>query len=130
VKALGGMAWQLLALLVVLVVVVITGFVVLSAAGVGTGPYVAFVGGPLVSTIVGAVLLRGQSKIIDDTSQIKTATDGVLAKHFSAIDGRFDTAERQRADNAADQLVDQVPAVLPDIGSLHVVHRAPGPRQP
>jgi hypothetical protein len=95
--------------LAALVLVLIGGFVVLTATGRDTVSYTVFASGPVMSAIVGALLAQRTSAIAADVKQVVHQTNGQLEGQFKAA-----SDERQAiAANVLDQLPTVPPVVAP-----------------
>ena len=77
-----------------LVIVLVAGFVVLSANGRDTTSYTLFASGPIMTGIVGALLARRQDSIAADVATVVHQTNG-------ALQAQFDAASAERQDLAA-----------------------------
>lgn len=78
-----------------LVVVLVAGFVVLTATGRDTNAYTIFASGPVMTAIVGALLAKRQDAIRADLVTVKDQTNGQLAGQFAAAsDERQAIADR------------------------------------
>jgi hypothetical protein len=88
-------------LLAAVSVVLIGGFVLLTLTGHDTGSYALFLGGPAVSAVIGAVLVKRTAAVQADVTKVKTATDGLLTARFAHQDQRMDDASVERQDIAA-----------------------------
>lgn len=66
-------------------IAVIGGFVVLTALGRPTTEYAVFVAGPLVTSIVAALLSRRVGTVAQAVERVERQTNGVLASQFSDV---------------------------------------------
>jgi len=76
--------------------VLVLGFVVLTAIGRDTTSYVIFVSGPLVSTLVGLVLSRKVSAVQATADEVKVATNGILGARLNSLDDQLAAASDER----------------------------------
>lgn len=81
--------------------VLIGGYVVLAALRVDTVGYAVFVTGPVVSTIVGAVLARKVAVVKAVAEDVKQATNGLLSVRLDSLDTQLASASDERAAIAA-----------------------------
>lgn len=88
-----------------LVIVLVAGFVVLSATGRDTTSYTLFASGPIMTGIVGALLARRQDAIAADVATVVHQTNG-------ALQAQFDAASVERQDLAG-KVVDAVGQTVP-----------------
>jgi hypothetical protein len=92
-----------------LIVVLVAGFIVLSLAGRDTGTYVLFVAGPLVTSVVGAVLARqgAATKRLAETAVEQT--NGKMSAEFVDVHDHLDG----QTGLLLASLVDGPPAAVP-----------------
>ena len=103
--------------LVVLMLILMTGFVLVLLAGKDVVPYVAFASGPVVASIIGALLAKRAQVIAVDLAQVKHQTNGALAQQFAAAADVRAANEKNRAAAASAIIsrIDQMPIVVPPL---------------
>jgi hypothetical protein len=104
--------------LVALVLVLLAGFVVVLLSGRAVVSYVAFASGPVVGTVLAALLSRRADQLAADLATVKHATNSVMVTQFAAAADARSTNETNRADAVAGIMsrIDQIPVVLPPQG--------------
>lgn len=105
-------------MLVALVLVLLGGFVVVLLSGRPVVSYVAFASGPVVGTVLAALLTRRADQLAADLATVKHATNGVMVAQFQAAAEDRATNETNRIDAVAGIMsrIDQIPIVLPPQG--------------
>jgi hypothetical protein len=81
-------------------VALVTGFVVLAETGNDTSAYVLFVSGPLVSTLVGALLVRKVSVVKKVAEDVRKQTNGIITMRLNTFDQKFLDAQESREEIA------------------------------
>lgn len=76
--------------LVLVVVVLVVGFVVLGLAGKDTGAYTLFLAGPLITTIVGALLAQRVHAVEEVAKSVQAQTDGMLTDRLNEVHAHLD----------------------------------------
>lgn len=85
-----GIPTPVLVLIGVLVLVLIGGFVALAIAGRDTLPYALFVGGPLVTSIVGGVLAQRVTAVERVARTVEAQTNGAMSAQFADVHDHLD----------------------------------------
>lgn len=81
---------------VVVALVLVVGFVALAATNHDTSAFVVFVSGPLVSTLVGAVLVKRVAAVQTISETVETQTNSLLSNRLTHIDGALLDAKTER----------------------------------
>lgn len=92
-----------LTVLATLVLVLVAGFVVLTLAGRDTSTYTLFVAGPLVTSVVGAILSRRVHKVERIAQTVQAQTDGALTAQVEGLHEHLDAQTAQILDPATAQ---------------------------
>lgn len=108
----------MLVLIGVLVLALIGGFVALSIAGRDTISYALFVGGPLVTTIVGGILAQRQTAVEKVARVIEQQTNGLMSDQFAGVHDHLDAQ--------TETVVATVAAVVPAAPAPPAPARRPG----
>lgn len=85
------------ALVGVVVLVLVGGFITLAVTGKTTDAYALFVSGPIVTGLVGIALSRKVSTVQSIAEEVRTATNGVLSGRLDQVDTALQDAETHRA---------------------------------
>jgi uncharacterized membrane protein len=86
----------------VLLVTLIGGFVALSVSGVETSTYVLFCAGPLMTTVVGAVLSRKVAVVEETVAKVEKQTNGMASATAAAVQAHLITQDERAAEVATD----------------------------
>jgi hypothetical protein len=100
---------SLLVALVAVLGILIAGYVILADRGRDVASYATFLGGPLVTAVVGYVLAQRTSAIQTTVQQVKHQTDGLLSARLDSVDTQLHAAAVDRADIAATGAEPQTP---------------------
>lgn len=92
---------SLLVALVATLTILTTGYVILASNDRDTSSYAIFLGGPLVSAIVGAILAQRSARVEAVVQQVKHQTDGLLTARLDSVDRQLSAAHVDRTDIAA-----------------------------
>lgn len=87
--------------LVAVLLILVAGYVILASNGRDVSSYAIFLGGPIVSAIVGAVLAQRSSRVEAVVQQVKHQTNSLLTAHLDDITGQLEAARIDRADKAS-----------------------------
>lgn len=98
------------ALVVIIALVLVGGFITLSLSGHPTDLYVLFVSGPLVSALVGGLLTRKVAAVQAITETVAHQTNGILTGRLDSVDNQLQEASDQRV-RIANPPPDAVPAL-------------------
>lgn len=85
------------ALVGVVVLVLVGGFVTLALTRNATDAYALFVSGPIVTGLVGIALSRKVGAVQSIAEDVRTATNGVLSGRLDSVDTALRDAEMHRA---------------------------------
>lgn len=80
----------------VVFLVLVSGYVTLAALHIDTIGYAVFVTGPIVSTIVGAVLARRVGAVQAVAEDVRKATNGMLTTRLDLVDDQLVAASAER----------------------------------
>jgi hypothetical protein len=86
----GSLAPSTLAILSGLFVVLVAGFLVLVLTEHDTATYSLFVAGPLVTSVVGAVVARRVRVVEDVARTVESQTNGLLSSNFAGMHDHLD----------------------------------------
>lgn len=106
-------------LLAVMSMVLVAGFVTLAVLGVDTTAYVVFLSGPLLTTIVGAVLSHKVAAVKQIVGYVQEQTNGIAAAQSARLDAHL-TAQDDTARESA--------RAASELGQ-RLTQRPPGPPQ-
>lgn len=81
---------------VIVAVLLVGGFVTIIATGHDAAEYVVFVTGPVVSALVGAVLVKRVAAVQNVTDVVAHQTNSLLSTRLTAIDGALSEAKSER----------------------------------
>lgn len=80
--------------------VLVAGFVLLAWAGRDVSAYALFIGGPVVSAVVGVLITRRVATVSSDLAAVKHQTNSLLSVRLDTIDGELAAAAQDRAEKA------------------------------
>lgn len=103
------------ALVVLVALVLVGGFVTLALTGRPTDLYVLFVSGPMVSALVGGLLTRKVAAVQAITETVAHQTNGILTGRLDSVDNQLQDAsdERTRIANPPPDNIPSMPAPRP-----------------
>jgi hypothetical protein len=101
------------ALVVVVALVLVGGFVTLALTGRPTDLYVLFVSGPLVSALVGGLLTRKVAAVQAITETVAHQTNGILTGRLDHVDSQLQDASDQRVRIANPPPAETLPFIRP-----------------
>lgn len=109
----------------------ITGYVLLAAVGRDTTGYVLFLGGPAMTSIVGAVLTRRLSHVQQQVTTVQVAAAVALDDEATAIHQHLSEQDNQLATlTQAVATSEPAPAPAAAGGKAGLLPAAPGPGSP
>lgn len=115
-----------LAVLGALVIVLVGGFLALVLTGRDTSTYTLFVAGPLVTSVIGAILSQRVAKVESIAQTVKRQTDGQLTAQLAGIHDHLDTQTVQIVE-AVQPVATSAPVPQSQVPAARTAQTALGP---
>lgn len=97
--------------------ILVGGFVAVSLSHNATADYAIFLGGPAVSGLIGALILRKTTAVQADVATVKEATNGVLTGSLAEIKDALGAASTERQAIASDVATIAATPTIPEQGT-------------